>query len=66
MTAAKDTSKDASKDMTITEIQARLDAMAKAMGEKGLRLPVMTAKQLQRAWMNSDFPGAAFAVAKPL
>lgn len=27
---------------------------------------VLTAAQLQRAWMNSDFPGAAVAIARPI
>ena len=27
---------------------------------------VLTGQQLQRAWMNSDFPGAAVAIARPL
>ncbi len=27
---------------------------------------VLTAEQLRRAWMNSDFPGAAVAIARPL
>jgi hypothetical protein len=35
-----------------------------SLGGHGER--VMTAEQLRRAWMNSDFPGAAVAIARPL